>query len=166
VANLLALRQWYRHVRRDFFVKEKQGDVLCRGAFDILDGAIVERLKQLNLFARNLEISVKAEAKFLKKGHADKALHSQKKFMHDWPRMKEYFSGNNEEKAELKKRDSFVKIMQGLASKGNSYLEAIQSLTPAQAQKGTGWLKDITDGIIAGCTGNLHASRQKEKSRV
>ena len=166
VANLLALRQWYRHVRQDFFVKEKQGDVLYRGACDILDGAIAERLKQLNLFARNLELSVTTEANFLKKGHMDKVLRSQKKFIHDWPRMKEYLSGNNEKKTGLKERDSFIKITQRLADEGNSYLEAIQSLTPAQAQKGTNWLKDITDGIIAGCADNFHASRQKEKSRV
>jgi hypothetical protein len=80
--------------------------------------------------------------------------------------MKEYLSGNNEKKTGLKERDSFIKITQRLADEGNSYLEAIQSLTPAQAQKGTNWLKDITDGIIAGCADNFHASRQKEKSRV
>jgi UDP-N-acetylglucosamine/UDP-N-acetylgalactosamine diphosphorylase len=163
VANLLALRQWYRHVRRDFFVKEKQGDVLYRGACDILDGAITERLKQLNLFARNLEISVTTGVNYLKKGHMDKVLRSQKKFIHDWQRMKEYLSGNNEKKAGLKKRDSFVRTMQRLSGKGNSYLEAIQLLTPAQAQMGTGWLKDITGNIIAGCANNFHSSRQKEK---
>ena len=68
-----------------------------------------------------------------------------------------------EEKTGMKKRDSFVKIMQSLSNKGNSYLEAIQLLTPVQALQGTGWLKDITDDIIAGCINNFHAPRQKEK---
>jgi len=31
--------------------------------------------------------------------------------------------------------------MQRLSNKGNSYLEAIQLLTPAQTQEGTDWLK-------------------------
>jgi hypothetical protein len=77
--------------------------------------------------------------------------------------MEAYLSGKNGEETGNKKRESFVRIMQDLADEGNSYLEAIKSLTPAQARKGTVWLKDITDGIIAGCIGNLHANRQKEK---
>jgi hypothetical protein len=163
IANLMALRQWYRYVRHEFFIKEENGDILYRGACAILDGTIAERIRQLNLFALNLEMSIKAGTKCLKKGLVDKALMFQKRFIHDWPRMEAYLCGTNEEKAGLKKRDLFVKITQNLANKDSSYLEAIQSLTPAQAQKGTDWLKDITDGIIAGCTGNLHASGQKEK---
>ncbi len=161
VANLLALRQWYRYVRRHFFTRMKYGDALYSAACDILDGAITERLKQLRQFAQNLDNSIVTET--LKNKYPDKVLRTQKQFLQDWPKMEAYLSGNNEEKSGLKKRDSFVKIMQSLSNKGNSYLEAIKLLTPTQAQRGTGWLKDITDNIIAGCTNNSHALRQKEK---
>ncbi|PKN52868.1 MAG: hypothetical protein CVU55_06510 [Deltaproteobacteria bacterium HGW-Deltaproteobacteria-13] len=163
VANLLALKQWYRHVRRNFFTGEKDGEALYTGACDILDGAIAERLKQLRLFVQNLDNSMMAGTKILKKRYPDKVWRTQKQFLHDWPKMEAYLSGNNEEKTELKKRDSFVNIMESLSGKGNSYLEAIKLLTPAQAQKGTGWLKDIVDNIMTGCIPNFHASRQKEK---
>jgi hypothetical protein len=99
----------------------------------------------------------------LKNKYPDKVLRTQKQFLQDWPKMEAYLSGNNEEKTGIKARDSFVKIMQSLSNKGNSYLEAIKLLTPAQAQGGTGWLKDITDNIAAGCTNNSHTLRQKEK---
>jgi hypothetical protein len=56
--------------------------------------------------------------------------------------------------------------MQRLSKKGNSYLEAITLLTPAQTRQGTDWLKDITDNIITECINNSHTHRQKEKSRV
>ncbi len=161
LANLLALRQWYRHVRRDFFTKEKYGDVLYSGACDLLDGAIAERLKQLRLFAQNLDNSMATETS--RKYHTDKVRRTQKQFSHNWPKMEAYLSGGNEEKTGLKKRDSFVKIMQSLSGKNNSYLDAIQLLTPDQVQKGTSWLKDITDNIIAGCINNFHALKQKEK---
>jgi hypothetical protein len=161
VANLLALRQWYRYVRRDFFARIKYGDALYSGACDILDGAIIERLKQLRQFAWNLDNSIGTQT--LKNKYPDKVLRAQKQFLQDWPKMEAYLSGNNEEKAGLKKRDSFVKIMQNHSNKGNSYLEAIKLLTPAQAQRGTGWLKDITDNTIAECTNTSHAQRQKEK---
>jgi UDP-N-acetylglucosamine/UDP-N-acetylgalactosamine diphosphorylase len=161
VANLLALRQWYRYVRRDFFTGEKYGDALYSGACDILDGAIAERLKQLRLFAQKLAESAGTET--TKKYHTDKVRHTQKQFSNNWPQMEDYLSCSNEEKTGMKKRDSFVKIMQSLSNKGNSYLEAIQLLTPVLALHGTGWLKDITDDIIAGCINNFHAPRQKEK---
>jgi hypothetical protein len=95
--------------------------------------------------------------------YPDSVSRTQKQFLQDWPKMEAYFSGNNEEKIGRKKRDSFVKIMQRLSNKGNSYMEAITLLTPAQTREGTDWLRDITENIITECINNSHAHRQKEK---
>ena len=163
VANLSALRQWYRYVRREFFIRETYGDALYSGACNLLDEAVAERIKQLRLFAQNMETSMKVITKKMKKIYPDNVSRIQKQFLQDWPQMEAYLSGNHEEKIGRKKRDSFVKIMQRLSNKGNSYLEAIQLLTPAQTREGTDWLKDITENIITECMNNSHAHRQKEK---
>jgi len=163
IANLSALRQWYRYVRREFFIREKYGDALYSGACKVLDEAIAERIKQLRLFAQNMETSIAVGTKKIKKIYPDSVSRTQKQFLQDWPQIEAYLSGNNEEKIGRKKRDSFIKIMQRLSNKGNSYLEAIQLLTPAQIQEGTDWLKDITENIITECINNSHAHRQKEK---
>jgi UDP-N-acetylglucosamine/UDP-N-acetylgalactosamine diphosphorylase len=163
VANLSSLRQWYRYVRREFFIKETYGDALYSGACKVLDEAIAERIKQLRLFAQNMETSIAVGTKKLKKIYPDSVSRTQKQFLQDWPQMEAYLSGNNEEKIGRKKRDSFVKTMQRLSNKGNSYLEAIQLLTPAQTLEGTDWLKDITENIITECINNSHTPRQKEK---
>ena len=163
VANLSSLRQWYRYVRRDFFIRETYGDALYSGACKVLDEAIAERIKQLRLFAQNMETSMEVVTKKMKKIYPDSVSRTQKHFLQDWPRMEAYLSGGNEEKIGRKKRDSFVKTMQPLSNKGNSYLEAIQLLTPAQTQEGTDWLKDVTENIITECINNSHAHRQKEK---
>ena len=163
IANLSALRQWYRYVRREFFIREKYGDALYSGACKVLDEAIAERIKQLRLFAQNMETSIVVGTKKIKKIYPDSVSRTQKQFLQDWPQIEAYLSGNNEEKIGLKKRDSFVKTMQRLSNKGNSYLEVIQLLTPAQIQEGTDWLKDITENIITECINNSHAHRQKEK---
>ncbi len=55
VANLLALRQWYRYVRHGFFVREKYGDDLYAGSQKVLENALTERIVQLRIFAKNLE---------------------------------------------------------------------------------------------------------------
>ncbi|MCX5848842.1 MAG: hypothetical protein NTW65_05290 [Deltaproteobacteria bacterium] len=166
LANLLALKQWYQYVRREFFIREKYGDALYSGACNVLDEAIAERIKQLRLFAKNMETSLAVVTKKMKKIYPDSVSRTQKQFLQNWPRMEAYLSGNDAEKTGLKKRDSFLKMMQRLSNKSNSYIETIQLLTPAQVQEGTGWLKDITDNITTGCINNLHASRQKVKSRV
>jgi UDP-N-acetylglucosamine/UDP-N-acetylgalactosamine diphosphorylase len=163
IANLAALRQWYRYVRREFFIREKYGDALYSGACKVLDEAIAERIKQLRLFAQNMETSIAVGTKKIKKIYPDSVSRTQKQFLQDWPQMEAYLSGNNEEKIGLKKRDSFVKTMQRFSNKGNSYLEAIQLLTPAQTREGTDWLRDITENIITECINNSHAHRQKEK---
>jgi UDP-N-acetylglucosamine/UDP-N-acetylgalactosamine diphosphorylase len=163
VANLSALRQWYRYVRREFFIRETYGDALYAGVCKILNEAIAERIKQLSLFAQNMETSMEIITKKMKKIYPDSVSHTQKQFLQDWPQMEVYLSGNNEEKIGRKKRDSFIKTMQRLSDRGNSYLEAIQLLTPAQTREGTYWLKDITENIMAKCINNSHAHRQKEK---
>jgi UDP-N-acetylglucosamine/UDP-N-acetylgalactosamine diphosphorylase len=166
VANLSALRQWYRHVRCEFFIRETYGEALYSGACKVLDEAIAERIKQLHLFAQNMETSMAVVTKKMKNIYPDIVSRNQKKFLQNWPQMGAYLSGKNEEKIGRKKRDSFVKIMQRLSNKGNSYLEAITLLTPAQTRQGTDWLKDIIDNIITECINNSHTHRQKEKSRV
>jgi UDP-N-acetylglucosamine/UDP-N-acetylgalactosamine diphosphorylase len=163
VANLSALRQWYRYVRRVFFIRETYGDALYSGACKVLDETIAERIKQLRLFAQNMETFIAVGTKKMKKIYPDNVSSSQKQFLQDWPQMEAYLSGNNEEKVGRKKRDSFIKIMQRLSNKGNSYLEAIQLLTPAQTKEGTDWLKDITENIMTECINNSHIPRQKEK---
>lgn len=162
-ANLLALRQWYRHVRRLFFVKEEYGDALYSGACRLLDEAVAERIRQMGLLARNMENSLAVFTKKMKKIYPDSVSRIQKQFLQDWPQMEEYLSGNSAEKIGIKERDSFVKTMRHLCEKGNSYLEAIRLLTPDQAQKGTGWLKDITENAMNECIKKSRAHRQKEK---
>ena len=163
IANLSALRQWYRYVRREFFIRETYGDALYSGACNVLDEAIVERIKQLRLFAQNMETSMEVVTKKMKKIYPDSVSRTQKHFLQDWPKMEAYLSVNNEEKIGRTERDSFLKIMQRLSNKGNSYMEAITLLTPAQTREGTDWLRDITENIITECINNSHAPRQKEK---
>jgi UDP-N-acetylglucosamine/UDP-N-acetylgalactosamine diphosphorylase len=164
VANLSALRQWYHCVRREFFMKETYGEALYSGACKVLDESIAERIKQLRLFAQNIETSMEVVTKKMEKIYPGSLSRAQKQFLQDWPRMEEYLSGSNEEKIGLKKRDSFVKIMRRLSNKGNSYLESIQLLTTAQTQEGADWLRSITKNIITECIiSNTNASRRKEK---
>jgi hypothetical protein len=163
VANLLALKQWYSYVRREFFIQEKYGHDLYLGACNVLTEAIVERIKQMSLFAQSLENSSADGSKKMKQGVSDIAKHTQKLFLQNWPRIEEYLSGNNEDKISLKVKEKFVKMMQNQSNKGLSYLEAIQTLAPAQVQVGRDWLNKIVEDITTECLKKLRAPRQQGK---
>jgi acetyltransferase-like isoleucine patch superfamily enzyme len=163
VANLLALRQWYSYVRREFFMKEKYGDDLYCGACNVLTDAVAERIKQMNLFAQSVENSVAAGSKKMKSGLSESARSTSKQFLQNWPHMQEYLSGNNEDKISLKVKEKFVKIMRNQSDKDLSYLEAIQTLQPAQVQNGKDWLNKIVEDITTGCLKKFSAPRQQGK---
>jgi UDP-N-acetylglucosamine/UDP-N-acetylgalactosamine diphosphorylase len=163
VANLLALGQWYSYVRREFFIREKYGDDLYCGAHNVLTEAVVERIKQMSLFAQNLENSVAAGSKKMKQGLSDSVKLTQKLFLQNWPQMQEYLSGNNEDKISLKVKEKFVKIMRNQSDKGLTYLEAIQTLQPEQVQDGKDWLNKIVEDITTGCLKKFRAPRQQGK---
>ena len=163
MANLLALRQWYSYVRREFFIQEKYGDDLYCGARNVLTEAVAERIKQMNVFAQNLDNSVADGSKKMKQGISDSAKYGQKLFLQNWPRIEEYLAGNNEDKISLKVKERFVKVMQSQSGKGLSYLEAIQTLQPEQMQNGKNWLNKIVEDITTECQKKFHAVRQQGK---
>jgi UDP-N-acetylglucosamine/UDP-N-acetylgalactosamine diphosphorylase len=163
VANLLALRQWYSYVRREFFIKEKYGNDLYSGACNVLTEAVAERIKQMRLFAQNLDNSVAVGSKKMKQGAADSAKRTQKLFLQNWPQMQEYLSGNSEDKISLKVKEKFVKIMRNQSDKGLSYLEAIQTLQPEQVQDGKDWLNKIVEDITTVCLEKFRAVRLQGK---
>jgi hypothetical protein len=163
VANLLALRQWYIHVRREFFTRQKYGNDLYLGACNVLTEAVAERIKQMSLFAQSIENSSADGTKKMKQGVSDIVKHAQKLFLQNWPRMAEYLCGSNEDKISLKVKDKFVKVMRNHSDKGLTYLEAIQTLQPDQVQAGRDWLNNIVEDITAECLKKLRAPRQQGK---
>ncbi|HOS09136.1 MAG TPA: UDP-N-acetylglucosamine pyrophosphorylase [Smithellaceae bacterium] len=159
VANLLALRQWYRYVRHGFFVREKYGDDLYAGSQKVLENALTERIVQLRIFAKNLEKAATRE-KEIKRIFSVKAWRSQNQFLKNWPAMEEYLLKGNEENISLKRKESFLKIMKKQSGEFKTYLEAVKLLTPLQAQRGSAWLNDIVQGITSGCLSIYQHTKQ------
>jgi UDP-N-acetylglucosamine/UDP-N-acetylgalactosamine diphosphorylase len=92
IANMLALRQWYIHVRQNFFLKQKFGVGLYEGACQVIDEAVAERLSQMRLFAKNLETSLLSTAGQKKKHLPDNVVRLQKELLFKWPQMEVYLT--------------------------------------------------------------------------
>ena len=163
MANLLALKQWYLHVRQEFFRKQKFGAGLYAGAAQVLENAFTERLQQMRLFVQKMETSLPAAEELKKKRLPDNFTRIQKEFLSKWPQIEEYLSMAVEKKLGLKKKETFIKIIQNKALCNNSYLEAIKSLTKVEVKIGSDWLNQIVKGITGHCFTKINILRQKEK---
>jgi UDP-N-acetylglucosamine/UDP-N-acetylgalactosamine diphosphorylase len=163
IANLLALKQWYIHIRREFFRKQKFGGGLYAGASCVIAEAVIERLKQMKLFIRNMENSLPAAAEKKKRRLPANDIRLRKEVLLRWPQMEEYLSVADEEKFGLKEKEAFIKIIRNKSAGNISYLEAIKSLSPAEANTGTDWLKRITSGVTGHCFPEMKTMR-REKS--
>jgi bifunctional UDP-N-acetylglucosamine pyrophosphorylase / glucosamine-1-phosphate N-acetyltransferase len=151
IANLLALKQWYLHVRQEFFRKQKFGIGLYEGAIAVLGDAVTERLKQMGLFLSATATSLPAASGRRKKSRPDNSGFTIRELLLKWPQTEAYLCSAAEEGLGRKKKEAFVKIIQRELARNNSYLEAITSLTAAQYMIGSDWLHQVVDGITGHC---------------
>ena len=163
IANLLALRQWYKYVRKEFFIKGKYGEYLYAGACNVLTEAVAERIKQINVFAKNLENSAAIGSKETISDASANVKRTQKLFLQKWPQMSEYLCANNEDNISPKVKEKFIKIMQAQSDRGLSYLESIQMLVPAQIQVGNDWLNSIVEDVTTVCLKTFNIGRLQGK---
>ena len=154
LANLLALRQWYIHVRRPFFQDGQLGEGLWRGAVDVLDGAIAERLVRFRALAEKMEVSRGLAEKYLSGGTRAAILLQQRELQEAWPGLEASLTDGNESSAGLAERDTFLKRMDALRqASGADYIQVVKSLDGETSANGTGWLRqmvgDVTEKALA-----------------
>jgi hypothetical protein len=163
IANLLALKQWYLHVRREFFLKQKFGAGLYAGAFKVLENAIAERLKQMILSTEKMESSVPGR----EKSPANDIGRIKNDILLNWPQMAAYLSAVDGDALGCRERQAFLKILHRRLLRNNSYLEVINSLTPTEAKSGTAWLHRVVDAVVDNClakTKTMHPDKKRSSS--
>jgi bifunctional UDP-N-acetylglucosamine pyrophosphorylase / glucosamine-1-phosphate N-acetyltransferase len=159
IANLLALNQWYVHIRREFFGKQKGS--LYDGASRVIGAAVTERLRQLKLFIANMENSIVAAEKN-KRSLPVNVIRRRKEILALWPQMEEYLSAADGEVFGLKEKEMFMKVVRRKSAGNIPYLDAIKSLSPTEAKTGTEWLQFITSGVAGHCFPEIRTKRRKK----
>ena len=148
IANLLALRQWYIHVRQPFFRRDDMGGELYAGAMDNLEIAIDERLKRFRDLSYKMETSIVLGRNAAKKGTQEKLLKQKKEFSENWPKIEETFTSGKEITVDLTNRDSFIKVIHNRIKDESDYIGVIQGLARDASIMGTAWLQNIVDHVI------------------
>ena len=149
IANLVALLNWYRHVRSQFFSATPMGEALFRGAVEKVERAINERIKRLGQVAERMEKSIKIySADSLSKG-ARRLIERKREFQQNWPRLESAFREVLDISMVNKQFDVFWKRMEGVAKAvGWEYLSTIKALKAEDSDKGSTWLQGIVDTVM------------------
>jgi bifunctional UDP-N-acetylglucosamine pyrophosphorylase/glucosamine-1-phosphate N-acetyltransferase len=147
IANLLALQQWYVHVRSPFFRKREMGEALMAGALDLIESAIGERIKQLQVFSERMHKSV-ARGKS-KGGGEEDILRRQLELAEKWPELEACFQAPLEAGDVIRYRDTFLDMFLKQGVPSDDYIAVIKALNADARQAGTQWLQRIVD-LVSG----------------
>ena len=136
LANLDALEQWYRHVRRPFFAAQPLGELVYEGALEMIASARTERVTRLAKLAGKLPGADEAQRTFVARV-ADVA---------------GVFGTTS-----LHPDRHFLRAVQAEAEHGVSYLDAVRALPAEDVVLGTRWLQDVVDSQYGTATALLPA---------
>ncbi len=146
MANLLALNQWYDHVRSAFF-SSRFPETLFDGLKQKLAMAIDERLKQLKAYCMNFES---------KSGNLDQSLNARlmSELIERWDELEHYFQEAKKIKPYAHLIDPFLESLEKTIQKeGKNYIAVIKGLPKESSESGTRWLQSLVDRIIVDCSG-------------
>ncbi len=145
VANIIALCEWYIHVRQPFFLQKELGRELYEGALACLEGMIRERLRRLRGFVEKIGKGAALQGEE-GKGERD-VLRQQRELVEKWPAIEKLLSSSPSDQAGRENRLAFLEAVQPGLGPQKSYLEVIKNLDEEARQEGTLWLQRIVDDI-------------------
>jgi bifunctional UDP-N-acetylglucosamine pyrophosphorylase/glucosamine-1-phosphate N-acetyltransferase len=140
LANLMALEEWYTHVRRPFFDAEEFGRLVYAGLLDKLTLAKKERIKRLQILAEKIRLS--------SEGSAEKRQSSagKREFYERFDEVEGLFAGSIGDDMIKKDRDDFLSSFDKISGgSGKNYIAAIQGLPADISGKGVLWLQKVVD---------------------
>lgn len=142
IGNLIALEQWYFHVRSLFFEHQEFGSLIWSAVIENLQIAREERIKRLKDMAAKMTASPDQEKGALKLQKA------KQEFFEKGKCLDELLSTDVIKAAGEEKRDAFLNsLIKHEKEHGDHYIEVIQSLPPRVSSEGTQWLDAIVNGI-------------------
>jgi UDP-N-acetylglucosamine/UDP-N-acetylgalactosamine diphosphorylase len=148
IANLIALGQWYRHVRSQF-ISEYFPETLLSGLEEKLDRAISERVNRLEALCGKIQKYLEMETqKNNARARSSPAEKQKLELVTRWSQLKDLLNQSRTETGDPGNRDPFLeKIRNGINKNGLDYIAVIQALPPSDGTIGTQWLQGIVDRV-------------------
>jgi hypothetical protein len=143
IANLIALKAWYRLVRVQFFGEGALDQALFRGALEKIDMAIVERVERLGAVAKKMPESVRAYTALMKDAVNPVAIARKQELSGKWHAVEAAFASLNNFTGSDALRDDFLAELITGRTPGEPYIKTIQTLDPRVKALGVTWLQDL-----------------------
>jgi len=141
IANLMALMQWYSHVR-SMFISQDFSQPLLDGLIEKLNMVIKERVKRLG------ELCLKMPDFDIAKETSEKLMRQKKDLRDRWSEIEDTLKTAQNQEGNLNIRDLFLEaINRGIRNSGSDYIQVIKNLSLENAIQGTKWLQGIVDDI-------------------
>lgn len=157
LGNLLALKQWYTHVRRAFIGPDLP-QPLWEGLCQTLEVAIDERLKRLDGLRQKMPRSLDIYKSQAGEGASTQAINQKQMLFDKWPAVADLLSDNDRFLGDLSLRDRFLEMVsKQIQAEGKDYIPIIQSLDSATVDSGTQWLQGIVDTVVSASMTELKA---------
>jgi len=143
IGNIIALKAWYRNVRKTFMCRDMFDHACYEGGLRNLDLVLTERIKRLGGLAHNMEASIQTLEKH--SNVPEKFMISQRVFHSTWARM-EFELKQSDWNEDTEAKETFLTMIENTPV-GSGYTESIQSLEPKTRQIGRVWLQSIIDEV-------------------
>ena len=139
IANLMALRQWYIHVRSAFVGQDFTSE-LFEGLMETLQMAIQERIARLLAYCRRLPVCGAPQTV---------QANRQCEIYNNCTQLERLYLMQNTWPGNDSLREGFLEaVRQGIHESGKSYIPVILGLSEKQRESGTAWLQGIVDHIV------------------
>jgi UDP-N-acetylglucosamine/UDP-N-acetylgalactosamine diphosphorylase len=148
IANLLALRAWYAHVRSTFLADREFGPELLEGAKSAIEAALSERINRFREFSGKMEQSIQLSRKYLPEPQWDKLRTQKKELLENRCALEVCFAGELEAGCGTEDKEHFLEALCGRKPAGGDYISAIQNLDDTDRRHGSAWLQAIVDELV------------------
>jgi len=146
VGELVALREWYRHVRSPFAGDDHARAVVAAGT-SVIEANIEERVRQLDRFQR-LVAECLPEAPT---GAAAPLAGEWQEFVRRWEQARAVLEEFRSLAGRTELRDAFGEQVAAARRSAPVYTAALQALSPAARRTGTDWLVSIRSQLMERC---------------
>jgi UDP-N-acetylglucosamine/UDP-N-acetylgalactosamine diphosphorylase len=145
IGNIIALNQWYRHVRSRF-ISDEFPTPLLNALVEKSNMIIDERINRLEALANKMPESIGMQKNRLKKDASSRPMIQQNEFHERMMDIKSIFKEMRDDSGDIPIRDEFLEgLTPFLKSHGKDYISVINALDSKLKHNGIQWLQGIVD---------------------
>ncbi len=146
IANIIALRQWYRNVRSKFYQGGEMEKLLYEGAVEKLELIFNERIKRFIQLANKMEKSIELYKSIMRSKVSEELLNQKRELVENIQKIENSFNECLSYSGNENQRDEFLKNINNTFKKtGKDYIKVIKNLNERDLKVGTSWLLSIVE---------------------